>query len=255
MERMELDFPVEELEPSAVPALPHDGCVAGACEVEGACHRLAAGRAAISTGASSMSASFGPRCRFRIRRTLLKLLQLDLETHPPSAAIVGLELHAQSAAPYRAQHGLFLPQAPEPGQIRSTARATAEAARRAACRFAGVDRRSRPNAFRMVPFAPPPPVEEREAVALGAYRSARLPSAASGRRCTRRNSTRAGLLGRAAVCRPRDAGPWRVSGQWWSEANWCREEWDVRLANGDRGTCLPHRLRSSLPLLVCAGDV
>jgi len=31
--------------------------------------------------------------------TLLKLLQLDLETHPPSAAIVSLELHAQSAAP------------------------------------------------------------------------------------------------------------------------------------------------------------
>ncbi|HTF64303.1 MAG TPA: hypothetical protein VK638_16595, partial [Edaphobacter sp.] len=26
------------------------------------------------------------------------------------------------------------------------------------------------------------------------------------------------------------AGPWRVNGQWWSEANWCREEWDVRLA-------------------------
>jgi protein ImuB len=28
------------------------------------------------------------------------------------------------------------------------------------------------------------------------------------------------------------AGPVRVSGQWWSEANWCREEWDVRLENG-----------------------
>ena len=26
------------------------------------------------------------------------------------------------------------------------------------------------------------------------------------------------------------AGPVRVSGQWWSKANWCREEWDVRLA-------------------------
>jgi protein ImuB len=48
---------------------------------------------------------------------LLKLVQLDLEMHPPSAGIVGLELHAQSAAPYQAQHGLFLPQAPEPGQL------------------------------------------------------------------------------------------------------------------------------------------
>lgn len=33
--------------------------------------------------------------------TLLKLMQLDLEAHPPSAAIVAVELRAQSAPPYR----------------------------------------------------------------------------------------------------------------------------------------------------------
>jgi protein ImuB len=27
------------------------------------------------------------------------------------------------------------------------------------------------------------------------------------------------------------AGPWRKSGQWWSQANWCREEWDVLLSD------------------------
>ena len=51
---------------------------------------------------------------------MLKLLQLDLETHPPGAAILGLVLHAHSAAPYRAQHGLFLPQSPEPGILEVT---------------------------------------------------------------------------------------------------------------------------------------
>jgi protein ImuB len=25
------------------------------------------------------------------------------------------------------------------------------------------------------------------------------------------------------------SGPWRTSGAWWSNADWCREEWDVVL--------------------------
>lgn len=58
-----------------------------------------------------------PALPLQVTPTLLELLQFDLETHPPSAAIVGLELHAQSAAPHRAQHGLFLPQSPEPGRL------------------------------------------------------------------------------------------------------------------------------------------
>ena len=46
VERMELDFPVEDAGASAVSALPHDDGVAGACSREGTGHRRAAGRAA-----------------------------------------------------------------------------------------------------------------------------------------------------------------------------------------------------------------
>jgi protein ImuB len=27
------------------------------------------------------------------------------------------------------------------------------------------------------------------------------------------------------------AGPWRRSGEWWLQTNWCREEWDVLLSD------------------------
>jgi branched-chain amino acid aminotransferase len=68
--------------------------------------------------------------------TLLKLLQLDLETHPPNAAILAVELHAHSAAPYRAQHGLFFAASTGGRTTRSLARPSAKAAWGATCRFA-----------------------------------------------------------------------------------------------------------------------
>jgi len=28
------------------------------------------------------------------------------------------------------------------------------------------------------------------------------------------------------------AGPWRISGDWWTAAPWARDEWDVALTDG-----------------------
>ncbi|HMF53185.1 MAG TPA: hypothetical protein VK593_02470, partial [Edaphobacter sp.] len=162
--------------------------------------------------------------------TLLKLLQLDLETHPPSAAIVSLELHAQSAPPYRAQHGLFLPQAPEPGVL--------EVALARLRKLLGEERVGsielkddhRPNAFRTIPYAPPPPARREKpplsvSMALRVYR----PPQAVGVTLVSNAPARIFWDGQRYAVRE-VAGPWRVNGQWWSETNWCREEWDVRLA-------------------------
>jgi protein ImuB len=30
----------------------------------------------------------------------------------------------------------------------------------------------------------------------------------------------------------RCAGPWKISGEWWTPASWSREEWDVALDDG-----------------------
>lgn len=163
--------------------------------------------------------------------TLLKLIQLDLELHPPSAGVLAVEMRAGSAPPYRAQHGLFLPQTPEPGQT--------EVLLARLRKLLGEDRvgspaltdNHRPNVFRMVPFQPPVPklTECLKAFVPIALRVCRPPQAIA----VQLLNERPVRLRWDAIAYEilEAAGPVRVSGQWWSEASWCREEWDVRLAS------------------------
>jgi protein ImuB len=162
--------------------------------------------------------------------TLLKLLQLDLETHRPGGATVGLELHAQSATPHRAQHGLFLPQAPEPARLEVLLARLRKLLGEQRVGSPELTDDYRPNAFRMIPFAPPSPTKSEKSstsvpTALRVYR----PPQAIGVVLGGRAPTRVFWEGQRYAVRE-IAGPWRVSGQWWSEASWCREEWDVRLS-------------------------
>jgi protein ImuB len=170
--------------------------------------------------------------------TLLKLMQLDLEAHPPSAAIVAVELRAQSAPPYRAQHGLFLPQAPEPGQT--------EVLVAKLRKLLGEDRVGspelvddhRPNAFRMAPFTPPAPrrVEPSSQPVPVALRINRPPQVINVQLVNQR-PVRVYWNSVAYTIREA-AGPEHLSGQWWDRAEWSRAEWDVRLtANGTERLC------------------
>src|SRR5208283_1433425 len=53
-------------------------------------------------------------------KLFLKLLQLDLNAHPPGAPIVRIHLAAEAARPRSAQGGLFLPPSPEPEKLELT---------------------------------------------------------------------------------------------------------------------------------------
>src|SRR5579864_9264442 len=53
-------------------------------------------------------------------KVFLKLLQLDLNAHPPGAPIVKVHLSAEPARPRSAQGGLFLPPSPEPEKLELT---------------------------------------------------------------------------------------------------------------------------------------
>jgi protein ImuB len=53
-------------------------------------------------------------------KLLLKLLMLDLESHPPSAAVTKVHLEAIPTRPRTVQNGLFAPLAPEPEKLELT---------------------------------------------------------------------------------------------------------------------------------------
>src|ERR1700678_2295781 len=86
--------------------------------------------------------------------TLLKLIQLDMEMHPPQAAVIALQMQAQPARPQTVQQGLFVPQTPEAGRL--------EVLLARLRKLLGEDRigapelldNHHPDAFRMAPFAP-----------------------------------------------------------------------------------------------------
>jgi protein ImuB len=168
-------------------------------------------------------------------RTLLKLVQLDLETHPPQAAVIHIRMQVEAARPQVAQHGLYLPQSPEPGRL--------EILLARLRKLLGPDRVGTPQlldthrfeSFRMAVFAPPFPNQQE-----GSNVRHATPTAL--RICRPPLAIGVTLRGREPVAVFVDgqrygvvthAGPWRTSGQWWSQDHWSREEWDVVLADAN----------------------
>jgi protein ImuB len=165
-------------------------------------------------------------------KAFLKLVQLDLEAHPPAAPVVHILMRVTPAKPRATQHGIFVPMAPEPVKLELTV------ARIAA--LVGSDRvgspelidSHRPGAFRMTRFGESKPlapvaVAAAQRLALRIYRP---PRAA---RVTVEDGqpshvAAAGIQGRIVAM----AGPWRASGDWWTDEPWVRDEWDVSLSGG-----------------------
>jgi protein ImuB len=172
----------------------------------------------------------------------LKLLQLDLNAHPPGAPIVKIHLAAEPARPRPAQGGLFLPPAPEPEKLELTlARISGMVGENKVGAIELLDTHH-PEAFRMQRFAAPSemggkpqkistPEKEEEKSAVTALRRFRPPLRAD---VMLENGQPVYL-----VCRKKDvqgrvlwkAGPWRSSGDWWEREAWARDEWDVALQN------------------------
>jgi protein ImuB len=172
-------------------------------------------------------------------KVFLKLLQLDLNAHPPGAPIVKIHLAAEPARPRSAQGGLFLPPSPEPEKLELTlARIAGMVGGNKVGALELLDTHH-PEGFRMQRFvAEVPQKSEREASdkaeeksAVTALRRFRPPLRAS---VTLENGQPVHL-----VCRKKEvqgevlwkAGPWRSSGDWWEREAWSRDEWDIALRN------------------------
>jgi protein ImuB len=170
-------------------------------------------------------------------KVILKQLQFDLEAHPSKAAILGVGVALNPVEPRTLQHGLFTPQAPTPEKLQLTlTRLTALAGEGNVGSPYLLDTHRR-DAFRIREFVPEQGGEKSEPVSYPpryAFRYYRPPLSAQVRVKAEKpvhvvsTSTATKTAGEVVAA----AGPWRATGDWWSQNAWAREEWDVELSNG-----------------------
>ena len=179
-------------------------------------------------------------------KLFLKLLQLDLNAHPPGAPILKIHLAAEPARPRSAQGGLFLPPSPEPEKLELTLARIAGLVGEARVGSLELLDTHRAEGFRMKRFVPgsdpdrtAPEMNRQKAAAeeksaIAALRLFRPPLRAT---VTLEN----GELARVVCAKKKEvqgnvlwkAGPWRSSGDWWEREAWARDEWDIALQNAD----------------------
>lgn len=167
-------------------------------------------------------------------RTLLKLLQLHLERHPPQAPVVAFTLRVEPVEPRRIQGGMFLPPVPPPEKLQVTLARIAGMVGQENVGTPALLNTHRPDAFEMkvLPVtensprdSPPPP--DTLLLVIRLFRPA-LPARVRLVEYAPKNVAATGVNGKVL----RSAGPWKTSGEWWTSTAWCREEWDVALDDG-----------------------
>jgi protein ImuB len=180
-------------------------------------------------------------------KVFLKLLQLDLNAHPPGAPIIKIHLSAEPARPRSAQGGLFLPPSPKPEKLELTL-----------ARIAGMVGENKVGALELLDTHHPEGFRMRRFVAEVARRSPqkKIPqknhdAAEVQFAVTALRRFRPPLRANVVLenCQPArvtcpkkkevqgevlwKAGPWRFSGDWWEREAWSRDEWDLALRNGE----------------------
>ncbi len=118
-EAMELEYPVDLLEPLLFVLGRLLGDVCGRLEERALAAIELRLRLQLENAGEHVRAIRLP-VPMRSVRVFLKLLELDLEKHPPAAPIVRVTLAAEPAKPRVTQNGLFIPLAPEPEKLELT---------------------------------------------------------------------------------------------------------------------------------------
>jgi protein ImuB len=166
----------------------------------------------------------------RDSKLFLKLLQLDLETHPPSLPVTAVRMLTVPVKARTRQLGLFLPLSPDPERLEITlARIQNTVGESRVGAPVLLDTHS-PNAFQQNRFVLPEMKEKRSATGTqttAAMRIYRPPLPAT----VEFQEGKPTFLGCQGMRRRIMAfsGPWRTKGDWWSETAWARDEWDVEV--------------------------
>jgi protein ImuB len=167
----------------------------------------------------------------RESKSLLKLLQMDLEAHPPTAPTIALALSLKPVHSRTVQTGIFLPITPAPDKLELTLARIRGIVGENNVGIPELLNTHHPHPFRLAKVQPQtanpqPPIPNPQ----HAFRYFRPPLPATvsldGNRPLR--ITASGIHGKVLNA----AGPWRTSGNWWTSTAWNRDEWDIALTNG-----------------------
>ncbi len=167
-----------------------------------------------------------PRVPTNDKQLWLKLLHLDLHNHPPQASILRVHLHAEPGPTSKVQLGLFSPQLPEPGRLDITLARITAIVGEGNVGQAVLDDTRRSDDFHIEPFVivstEPLPFTATERLCLRVLRPAERTTVAVrlGRPCEIYFRSRRYAVEKAY-------GPWLNGGDWWNEAIWGNEQWDV----------------------------
>jgi protein ImuB len=167
-----------------------------------------------------------PRVPSNDKKLWLKLLQLDLEGHPPPSAILGVQLHAQPGHSSKVQLGLFSPQLPEPGKLDVTLARITSIVGEGNVGQPVLDDTRRGDDFHIEPFsltsAETLPAATSSSLSLRVLRPAEPTRVDVYRGLPRQMYFRSECYAVEDIY-----GPWLKGGDWWNEAIWGNEQWDV----------------------------
>ena len=159
---------------------------------------------------------------------LLKLLQLDLQAHPPAAPVTAINIVVVPAHSRTRQLGLFLPLSPEPEALEITLARIQSTVGEGRVGAPELLDSHHPAAFQQNRFVLPEhslKLSSRDHPPQTALRIYRPPLKAKVELHNERpvNLVCDGVRKQVLA----SAGPTKTNGAWWSENPWTREEWDV----------------------------
>jgi protein ImuB len=158
---------------------------------------------------------------------------LEDDVKYPQAAICSIAISVHTVAPRRLQFGLFLPKTPEPAQLEMTLSRLRAMVGENNVGVPELIDSHHPHPFRLVPFSIPQPhaaSREQSDVFVLSLRYCHPPIEST----LVIEENRPVEIADDEVTRKviNTAGPWRLSGDWWNDNEWEREEWDLGLVDG-----------------------
>lgn len=230
---MELDYPVELLEPLAFILARLLGEVCGAL----ASRSLATNEIRLRLvleNAPEHCTSLKLPVPMLDQKAFLRMLQLELNGRPPAAPVLKVYVAAEPVKPRRTQQGLFVPASPEPEKLELTVARVRHLVGQDRVGTPEISDTHRPDAFVMRAFAPADAgmavmeaAPELPRLCLRRFRPPRYAQVLVVNHRPVRVISQS-VHGRVAMAK----GPWRTSGEWWREDAWNRDEWDMALDTG-----------------------